>query len=560
MPRCLMPLALALAAAAAPAWATPVAGPQAGAGPQTCAALNGLSVAPAVMGLPTRGARVTSATEISAAGSGATAVGAFCRVRAEILPIDMAAPPIRMEVNLPDTWNGKALMYGGGGYNGSIRSTEGTIRLQPPNVQIPLGRGYATFGSDSGHSGNAADGRFAENDEALRNFAFEALKKTRDLAGYLIRLRYGRTPDKVYFNGSSNGGREALAMIEKYPTDLDGAMIFWPAITIGTLQLQAGRIERAMATPEGYINVEKRRLVYVAAVAACDKLDGVADGIVGDVRRCQRVFDPQTAVYEGRPLRCPGGRDEGDGCLSDAQIRTLKTMATPFIASAPLQSGERQYPGFNVWGSDLGTRSGDLVTDTVTQEGFGTLPPAYPAMAGMPFLHIMSDQYIRHFVTRDPHARWAALDPDAAGAWQPRLSALTALLDMNDADLSAFYRRGGKILMVHGLSDQVISPQSTEQYYERVVQTMGSQAVASFFRFYEIPGVSHTGVGIAFTPVWDALGALDNWVTNGQAPVSPVITDTYAVPGRTRPLCEYPDYARYVGGDVNLAASFTCTR
>jgi len=560
MPRRLIPLAGLLAAVAAPAWAVAADAAQAPLSAHACADLSGLVFAPDVMGLPSGGARVSSAITVAASGSGPGAVGAFCRVRAEILPRDASAPPIRLEVNLPEDWNGKALMYGGGGFNGSILSTAGTIRLQPPGLPIPLGRGYATFGSDSGHSGRSDDGSFAQNEEALQNYAWQALKKTRDLAGYLIRLRYGRAPERVYFHGSSNGGKEALAMIQKYPGDLDGAMIFWPAITFGTLQMQFGRIARAMDAPGGYLDVAKRRLVYAAALAACDKLDGVADGLVSDARRCRQRFDPRTARYQGRPLRCAGGGDAGDGCLSDAQIRTLWTMATPLVAPAALGSGETQYPGFNVWGADLGTRSGDRIADTATQNGFGTEPPAYPGSAGMPFMHVFADQYVKHFVTRDPHATWATLDPGAAGPWQARLAALSGLLDMNQADLGPFNRRGGKILMVHGLSDQVVSPQSSEQYYERVVRTMGADVVARFFRFYEIAGVSHSGVGIAFTPAWDALGALDDWVARGQAPSAPVVTDTYAVPGRTRPLCEYPRHVQYVGGDIDRAASFTCAR
>lgn len=528
--------------------------------PLSCADLAGKTIAPSSIGLPTGGATVTGATAVGASGSGADAVGAFCRVTASIAPVDPAAPPVRMEVNLPEAWNGKALMYGGGGLNGSILSTAGKIRLQPPDMPIPLARGYATFGSDSGHSSNSADGSFAANDEALRNYAWEALKKTRDVAGVLIHLRYGRAPDKVYFHGSSNGGKEALAMVQKYPADLDGAMIFWPAINLGTLQLQFARIARALEAPGGDIDMAKRRLVLAAAVQACDRLDGVADGLISNSRRCQEVFDPATARYRDRPLRCASGGDEGEACLSDAQIHTLKTMATPFVSPRPLASGETQFPGFNVWGSDLGIGIGDSVSRTATQNGFGTLPAALPTKPGMPFIHVIADQYLKYFVTRDADATWVHVDPASPGAWGDRLSRLTAMLDMNQADLSAFYRHGGKILLIHGLSDQAVPPQSSEQYYDRVVGVMGEETVRRFLRFYEIAGVSHSGIGTAFTPAWDALGALDDWATKGQPPHSPVVADTYARPGRTRPLCEYPSYVRYAGGDADQASSFTCSR
>ena len=126
---------------------------------------------------------------------------------AEIASVDASAQPMKMELNLPDEWNGKALMYGGGGYNGSILSTAGTIRLQPADVTIPLGRGYVTFASESGHEGSAIDGSFAVNDEALGNYALDAVKKTRDAAVYLMHARYGRTPKNCNFTAAPTAAK-----------------------------------------------------------------------------------------------------------------------------------------------------------------------------------------------------------------------------------------------------------------------------------------------------------------------------------------------------------------
>ena len=181
----------------------------------TCESFASVTVSAKSIQLPTNGAKVTSALTIGTSGASPQTVGSFCRVMVDIVPIDPAAPPIKMEINFPDAWNGKALMYGGGGYNGVILSTGGTIRLQPTDIAIPLGRGYVTFGSNSGHEG-ASSGAFALNEEALKNYAFDAVKKTRDVAGHLISVRYGRPADKVYFHGSSNGGKEALGLIQRY--------------------------------------------------------------------------------------------------------------------------------------------------------------------------------------------------------------------------------------------------------------------------------------------------------------------------------------------------------
>ena len=539
-------------------WLATASAPSAASPDAACAELAKLSVPASSIQLPTGGARVTSAVQMAASSQPPRTVGSFCRVMAEIASAN-TGQPIKMELNLPDDWNGKALMYGGGGYNGSILSTGGTIRLQPADVTIPLGRGYATFASNSGHEGSSTDGSFATNDEALGNYALDAVKKTRDTAVYLIHARYGRAADKLYFHGSSNGGKEALGMIQRYPADLDGAIVFWPATQFGMASLQFGRISRALAQPGAALSISKRQALLSAAVQACDATDGAKDGVISDVRGCHDRFDPATAVIDGKPLRCPTGTDEGDGCLSDQQIAALKVMATPIKLGFATESGESSYPGFYVWSTDLGTKSSDDLSKLVTSQGLGTAAPAVPTTPNMPFLHVFSDQFVRFFVTRNKEARWTDIDPEKPGEWQARLAYLAGLLDMPKTDLSGFSARGGKIIIVHGLSDQIVPPKATEEYYERVVAKMGAETVKTFLKFYEVPGTAHSGVGTAFTPTWDVLGALDTWAAEGKAPVDPVVTDTYAVPGRTRPLCEYPAWPKYRGtGDVNSATSFVC--
>lgn len=558
-PRNLSPGFAALAGLWLATASVPCAARQATSPDTTCAELAKLSVPTASIHLPTGGAKVTSAVQVAASTQPPRTVGSFCRVMAEIASVNASAQPIKMELNLPDGWNGKALMYGGGGYNGSILSTGGTIRLQPADVTIPLGRGYATFASNSGHDGSAIDGSFAVNDETLGNYALDAVKKTRDAAVYLIRARYGRTPDKLYFHGSSNGGKEALGMIQRYPADLDGAIVFWPATHLGTASLQFGRIARALAQPGAALSVAKRQVLLNAAIQACDGADGAKDGVISDVRGCQARFDPATATLDGKPLRCPTGADDGDSCLSDQQIAVLKILATPIKLGFTTESGETNYPGFYVWSTDLGTRTSDDLSKLVTAQGLGVTAPALPPGPDMPFIHVFADQYIRFFVTRNTQARWIDVDPEKPGEWQARLAYLAGLLDMPKTDLTEFSARGGKIIIVHGLSDQVVPPKATEDYYERVVAKMGAETVKNFLKFYEVPGTAHSGVGTAFTPTWDALGALDAWTSEGKAPVDPIVTDTYAVPGRTRPLCEYPAWPKYKGsGDINSAASFAC--
>jgi hypothetical protein len=529
--------------------------------PLPCSEMVRQAIPASLIHLLTNGARVTGATSVAAAGIAPRAVGAFCRVTAEIAPVDRAAPPIKLEVNLPEDWNGKALMFGGGGYNGSILSTPGTIRLQPTDMPIPLGRGYATFGSNSGHDGTSSDGSFATNEEALRNYAYEALKKTRDVAGVLIQARYGRPAEKVYFHGSSTGGKEAFAMIQKYPADLDGAIIFWPAVMFADQVLQYARVSRALLEPGAYLDMPKRQALLSAATAACDGLDGASDGVISDSRKCQTAFDPSTASLNGKPLRCSEGVQNGDACLSEAQIRALKVMATPITFKFALGDGQTSYPGFNVWGADLGAKASDELSRSVMLQGLGDVPPGFPTKPGMPFMHIFSDQFMKFFVAPNPQADWRGVDPENPGEFAARIAELTRLLDMSKTDLSEFAKRGGKIIMLHGMSDQIVPIQATERYFNAVERTMGRGAVAQFFKFYELPGTSHSGNGIVFTPTWDALGALDNWAVKNTPPASPVITDIYGAPGRTRPLCEYPMTPRYSGtGDMEKASSFSCAQ
>ena len=531
--------------------------------PLTCAQLATMTVPAASIGLPTSGATVTSATTVAPAGTGPAAIGEYCKVTAEIAPVDATAPKIKLEVDLPTAWNNKAMMFGGGGYDGSIPATAGNVPAGPADQLRPLGRGYVTFASDSGHQAGplgSQDGSFGVNDEALNNFAKDALKKTRDTAMAVLRARYGVAgAQRSYFAGGSTGGREALAVTQNWPQDWDGVIVLYPAGAAASLDLQFGRITRAFAMPGAYPNAAKRKRLLDASLEACDALDGVKDGLVSDQTACNASFNPATATIAGVPLRCPGGIDAGDTCLSDAQIAALLVFNTPITFGYPLASGETQYPGFNVWGSDLGVPNASPLQPTVTFLALGSSQPASPMPTTAPYGSTFWDQWVRFFVTRDPNFNSLTLDPQNPGVYQSRISALTGLQDVNKTDLSAFQAKGGKILMAHGLADVLVSTRATEQYYERLKTTMGAAQVDSFVRYYEIPGYGHA-VSTVFNAAWDSLTTLENWVEKGATPPPQIVADTVGVPGRTRPLCSYPTFPRYNGsGDINLAASYSCS-
>ncbi|MFJ9005475.1 tannase/feruloyl esterase family alpha/beta hydrolase [Streptomyces canus] len=194
--------------------------------------------------------------------------------------------------------------------------------------------------------------------------------------------------------------------------------------------------------------------------------------------------------------------------------------------------------------------------------GIGIRPPAQPLdLITTAFAANFWDQWAKYFVTRDPDFDGLKLDPRKPGKWQERISELTALQDINNPDLTEFAKSGGKLLLVQGTADPAVSYRSTGEYYERVRATMGARATSKFVRMYTIPGTDYGGRG-AYWGGWDSLTALQRWTEKAIAPKEPVVTDLNpAASGRTRPLCEYPEWPRYNGvGDTGRAENFTCVR
>ena len=527
-------------------------------------ALEGQTVAASAIGLPTSGAAVTKVEAVRAAdpAKGPQPPEAL-RADVSIAPVDKAAPAIKMALILPKTWNGKVVMLGGGGYNGVLPNLYSYPAAPASQGPYPLlNQGYAVFASDSGHQASAAagsrDGSFGTNDEAVANFSGDALKKVSDVGDALVTRFYGKKPSKRYFIGGSTGGREALAVAQKWPKEWDGVVAWYPAWNAASLDLQFGRISRAFAEPGAYPSLGQRKLLRQAALAQCDALDGVVDGVISNVPACNTQFDPAKAQVAGKPLRCASGKNESDQCLGDATIAALKVYASEIRFNSKLGSGETQYPGFNIWGTELGEEGASPLQPTVNLLAMNTTAPASPAPLTAPYWAVFWDQWVRHFVTRDANFNSLSLDPQNPGPWADRINALTQLQDINNTDLTPFYKHGGKVLMAHGAADALVSTRATQDYFGRVINKMGRQTVRQFVRYYEVPGYGHA-VSTAFNANWDALAALDKWSTTGKAPVNPIVTDASGVPGRTRPLCEYPFWPRYKGvGDVNKAESFQC--
>ena len=509
-----------------------------------CAALGSLPIPAGAIGLPTSGAVVDSAAWIGADAPG-NRDGAFCRVLGRIDPADPQAPPIRFEVNLPADWNRHAVQFGGGAYDGVLVTGLGRYSNEPLQEPTPLAAGYVTLGSDGGHAGFGFDGRFALNKEALWNYGRYSVKKTHDAAMAVVSAFYGARPQRMFFIGGSQGGHEALVAAALYPQDYDGVVANYPAYNITLLQMDGVPISKALYDHDGagWLDPAKVKLLTGAVYAACDRLDGAADGIISDVAACRKVFTLDTVRSQ---LRCPGGADTGDTCLSDAQIATVATIDAPYA------------PGFAVAGMTEFPRWPILEGAVFRLGSLGTLrQPTDPAPGREAFQYLVASGITRYFITRDPQ-----FDPltFVASAWKPQVERSAAAVDITDASLAAFAARGGKIILMHGTIDDLISPYNSVAYYQRQFHAFGQQKLDSFLCFYLIPGMGH-GFGV-FSATYDSLGALEAWVGKGHAPGTLLAIDANPGAHRTRPMCLYPDYPRFTGGpgaSLDDAASFTCT-
>jgi para-nitrobenzyl esterase len=404
------------------------------------------------------------------------------------------------------------------------------------------------------------DASFALNAEALRNYEGDALKKTHDVALQLIRKRYAAASvQKFYFAGGSTGGREAQQVVSKWPQDWDGAISWYPAVNHVALVLQVGRAAHALAAPGAWLNPGKRKLLFDSVLSVCDDLDGVQDGLVSNVVACGAAFDPDAVQFRGKPLRCPGGADQGDHCLADAQLRALRVLDTPIEFKPPLATGETHYPGYNVYLGDLGIANASPLQAIVTGLALGSRAPDASLVAGQsPSISVFWDQWARFVFAGDEKFDASSFDPVTRGALRRRIDEVARSLDVDPAGLAAFAAKGGKLIIAHGTADVLVSTRATEEFVTRIQASVGAAKSREFLRYYEVPGYGHA-LSTVFNAAWDSLSVLDEWVGTGVAPPAQVVMDSVGKPGRTRPLCEYPAWPRYRGtGDVDAASSFSC--
>ena len=461
----------------------------------------------------------------------------FCRVAGVIRPT--ADSEINFEVWMPENdWNGLFLGVGNGGFAGSIgyQGLAGNLR-----------RGFATAGSDAGHSGEAEDASWAfGHPEKIKDFGWRGVHLTTDRAKDILKTYYGKVARKAYFDSCSDGGREALMEAERFPEDYDGILAGAPA-NAWTRMLTAG-VDIAQTTtsdPRAYISSLKLPAIERTALAECDALDGVKDGIISDPAKCH--FDPAV-------LLCKGA--DSLECLTQQQVNSLKKYY-----SGGDDGHERSiFPGFTMGDEASAWR------DWVLGQGPGS-------GSGLQYVQ----NYFRYMVTDDP--KWNILTANVDASLE-RATEKTAIdLDATNPDLSRFKARGGKLIVYHGWSDPAISPWNSIAYYESVQKLMGEQKTESFMRLYMAPGMEHCvggpgpnffgqlGLPTAKGAKFGLFDALEDWVEKG-IPAADVVATKYA-PGApsessvtmTRPLCPYPMVAKYKGaGDTNDAANFVCSK
>ena len=434
---------------------------------------------------------------------------AFCRVAATLKP--SADSDIKMEVWLPLAgWNGKLKADGNGGWAGTISYSA---------MADSLKRGYATTSTDTGHVGGS--GAFVQgHPEKLADYAGRAIHEMTLKAKGIVDGFYGNAPKYSYFQGCSTGGRQGLTEAQRYPTDYDGILVGSaanPRSTLALWQTWVGVV--ALMRPESRIPVSKLPMIHAAVLEACDAKDGLKDGLIDDPRKCD--FDPKV-------LLCKNGDDAS--CLTAGQVEAATKLMTPIKDS----------------------HTGVLITPALLP---GSEIVWAPNISGKVPRSSATDHF-KYVVFQDPNWDWKTLNPETAA---PKAAETEQGINAYDPNVKAFLARG-KMIQTQGWADQNIPPLFAVNYYDKVIETSGGLAkVQDSYRLFMAPGMGVCGGGDG-PNTFDALGAMEQWVEHKKAPdqmIASHLTDGKV--DRTRPLCPYPQVAKYKGtGSIDEAANFSC--
>ena len=571
-----------------------------------CSSMAGRTIDAKLIGLPTRGATVTSAVLNTASvpqNRPGSPIPEYCYISGSIAAVDPPAPNILFAVAIPTVWNQKAWQVGGSSLDGSVpgglaagRGNFPANGAYSPNAVLPISKGYAMYGSDSGHQsagggrgGRAASGtpggapgaggggfapggpsggrggaRGPVDPAAVAAANSWVLTKspgkttlmsnsrrlmTRSCSSF--RLCMGGGPKVNYFGGESEGGREALEAISRWPQDYDGAVAYVPVVYASGIAISAVVNGIRQLAPGAWIPPAKILAVLNETVRLCDSLDGLADGIINNYVGCNRKLDPTITPNPLSYIRCEGGADTGNDCLSDAQMAVVNAFHGSIKFPYPLANGETDFPG---WGTGLeSTLQWFLSSTRPNIQDFNSYAGNWPAAA-------------TRGLGGSPIANLLTLDLAQA---KDKIQAFSRDFDA-PADWSGFLKRNGKVLMIGAASDYLANPRAQMRFYDTLVAHHGQKAINAALRYYVEPNLWHgsSGTSQSGKPIphyKDMPQMMIDWVENGTTPPELVVesdmdtTPPYAIHS-ARPLCRYSQYPRYRGtGDPNDAASYECT-
>lgn len=512
---------------------------------------------------------------------------AYGIVEGSIMPVDPEGWPINFRILLPEQWSKRSMQQGGGGMNGTI-----TVGTEPnPRLSPMLRKGFAIYGSDSGHqtagrgrpgsppaeilaTGPTTGDEWALNDEAIRNLGYMQMKKTHDAAMVIMKRVYGSDPIYNYFVGNSQGGREALTVAQRYPEDYEGIISNVPIVNFSSLMLGPVLIRIQEIPEENWVTTDKVKSITREFLRQTDGLDGMSDGIISNYVAARDIFNVNDGTGPDDPwaeLRAPGqtGPDpsgkSASETLTEGQIETLELSYSSYVFRHPLANG---VPSFGMWTPTIEPDGFGMITDIrfKGQEGAGEDAPVFT------HLGILG---VTGFLMQDLSAN--PLDYVDGGQWEPRREEISEWLDSTDPDLSDFYNHGGKIIFTIGGIDNIASAGAQMDYYQSLIDEMGEDKLDRFARLYVIPNGNHMLFGRSYTengngepvevrsiPAPDHLQNIDlliNWVEHHQAPARTLVIDEKGNIGtennvRGYLLCSYPEYQHYIGGPPDIAASY----
>jgi len=527
-------LTAAVALHAAPALALP---------PCTVAGLSALGV-PAVT--------VASAVDVPASPANPE----YCDVRGTVTTTGYGAPSglAQFEVQLPATWSGRFLFFGVGGTAGS---TYADFAGNPVDYFQALFKGYATAITDTGHQAGNTDAAWAitaphvADSAKVADYYFRATHQV-TLAGKALAQKYygAGSIRRAYFDGCSNGGRQAMVEATHFPEDYDGVIAGAPFMDIRAI-IQGAKQEKAMLlSADSYIPYTLLPLIDKAVYASCDAADGVKDGLIQNPAKC--AFDPASMVCAS---------PSATGCLTPNQARTLRS----YTSALRSEEGRLIYPGASV--TDLAGGMDAWTTGFVPPSDFAAAEPwGGTGFSPAPAVWQFTDHIIKYLVERDPGFNVRSF-PESPGGFigEGALSLFDARTEAGDGDrpehLLPFIYQNRKLLMYHGFSDPALPPFRTVKFYEDLADARGGYAeLQENVRLFMVPGMQHCGGGPG-PNVFDTLTAMEKWSESGMAPDGLLAThSTSGTVDRSMPLCKFPEQARYDGkSNVNVASSWSCT-